>query len=153
LEVSTTYNFWVYLHIAGVLGFLAAHGAGWLAASRLRRERNPERVRALLDLSMGASPLANGFLGLLLLGGIVAGFQGSWWSQGWIGLAFLIVLAVTAFGSVVLPRHLRSVRAALDGGESGALEALLGSGRPMLVTTVEVVAFAIVLYLMVYKPF
>ena len=152
--MSTTYNFWVFLHIAGVLGFLAGHGSVWVASMRLRRERDPDRVRALLDLIGAASPITNGFLGLLLLGGIVAGVQGSWWSQGWIGLALILVIAVTAFGSIVLPRHLRAVRAALDGGQAGAgLAGLLASSRPMLVSTVELVVIAIILYLMVYKPF
>jgi hypothetical protein len=157
-EVSTTYDFWVFLHIAGVLGFLAGHGAVWVASLRLRRERDPDRVRAVLDLIGAASPITNGFLGLLLLGGIGAGVQGNVWSQGWIGLALVLVLAVTAFGSIVLPRHLRAVRAALDGGRPGAqtgasLDGLLASSRPMLVSTVEAVVIVIILYLMVFKPF
>jgi uncharacterized membrane protein len=152
--VSTTYNFWVFLHIAGVLGFIGGHGVGWVASSRLRTERNPERLRTLLDLTGVSFRLADAFLGLLLLGGIVAGFQGSWWSQGWIGLSLLLVVAVTAVRSIVLPRHLRAVRAALDGGQSGAsLEGLLASGRPMLINGAEIAVVVIVLYLMVYKPF
>jgi Predicted integral membrane protein (DUF2269) len=152
--VSTTYNFWVFLHIAGVLGFLAGHGVGWVASARLRSERNPERLRTLLDLTDVSFRLADAFLGLLLLGGIVAGFQGSWWSQGWIGLALFLVVAVTAVRSILLPRHLRAVRAALDGGQAGAsLDGLLASGRPMLINGAEIVVVVIILYLMVYKPF
>jgi hypothetical protein len=154
MEVSTTYDFWVFLHIVGVLGFVAAHGVGWFATSRLRGERDPQRLRALLDLARAAGPMTNGFLGLLMLGGIAAGFQGRLWGEGWIGTAFLLLIAITAFGSIVLPRHLRAVRAALDGGQSGAgLEALLASNRPMLVNTVEVVGVAVIVFLMVYKPF
>lgn len=152
--MSTTYNFWVFLHIAGVLGFLAGNGVSWVAALRLRRERNPERLRALLDLAMAGRRLADPFGGLLLLGGIVAGFQGSYWSQGWIGTALLLVIVITGFGSVLIPRHVRAVRAALDGGQASAgLDTLLASNRPVVVTAVQAAGIAIILYLMVFKPF
>jgi len=45
------YPWFVYLHILGIFGFLLAHGASAAAAFALRRERNLERVRVLLDLS------------------------------------------------------------------------------------------------------
>jgi Predicted integral membrane protein (DUF2269) len=151
--VSTTYRFWVFVHIVGAFAFIAAKGAGWAVTWRLRGQRDPERLRGLLDLAARSRRLAEGFLGLLLLGGIVAGFQGSYWSEVWIGLALLLIVAVSGFGSMLMPRHMRALSAALDGGKSAELDTLLASGRPTLVATVEIVVVLIILILMVFKPF
>jgi hypothetical protein len=52
-------NAWLYVHLAGVFGFLAAHGVSAGVGLKLRRERDPVRARALLDLSASALNLAN----------------------------------------------------------------------------------------------
>jgi hypothetical protein len=152
LEVSTTYNFWVFVHIVGAFAFVAAKGVGWAVSWRLRGQRDPERLRGLLDLGARSMRLAQGFLGLLLLGGIVAGFQRDYWSQAWIGLALLLIVAVTGFGSMVLPKHMRAIGAALGDNKSDELDTLLASGRPTMVATVEMATVAIIIFLMVFKP-
>ncbi len=40
-----------FLHVLGVFAFLMAHGASASMLFRLRRERDPEKIRTLLDLS------------------------------------------------------------------------------------------------------
>ena len=50
-------TFWVFIHLVGVLGFLAAHGTSTAVALRLRRQRDREQVRALLDLSRSMRPV------------------------------------------------------------------------------------------------
>ena len=45
------YNWWVFLHIAGVFAFLTAHGVSVGVAFKLRRERDPQRILALNELS------------------------------------------------------------------------------------------------------
>ena len=45
------YQWWVFIHIVGVLGFLLAHGVSVAVLFALRRERDPGRIRALLALS------------------------------------------------------------------------------------------------------
>jgi hypothetical protein len=45
------YNWLVFLHVVSALGFMMAHGVSVSVAFALRRERHPERVRALLGLS------------------------------------------------------------------------------------------------------
>jgi hypothetical protein len=150
--VSTTYQFWVFVHIVGAFGFLASKGVGWAVDGRLRSQRDPERLRGLLELSSRSERLAQGFLGLLLLGGIVAGFVGSLWSQAWIGLALLLLVAGSGVPSAVLRKHMRAIGAALNEGERQKLETLLASGRPTMVATVEMVVVAIIIFLMVFKP-
>src|SRR5205807_2745557 len=62
-------------------------------------EREPERVRALLDLS--SSSLTSAYIGLLLLlaAGIAAGFAGGWWGRLWIwsSLVLLVLIAVAMY--------------------------------------------------------
>jgi hypothetical protein len=45
----TVYRWIVFLHIFGVFVFLIAHGVSSGVGFRLSKERNPERVAALLD--------------------------------------------------------------------------------------------------------
>jgi hypothetical protein len=45
------YQWMVFLHIAGVFAFLVAHGVSVGVAFRVRLERDPKRIMALLDLS------------------------------------------------------------------------------------------------------
>jgi hypothetical protein len=46
----------VFLHIAGIFGFLLSHGSSAGVVFALRHERKPERIRALLQLSGSARP-------------------------------------------------------------------------------------------------
>src|SRR5947209_1968551 len=48
---ASVYNAWVFIHLAGVFGFLLAHGVSVSVLFRLQKERNPERVNDLIALS------------------------------------------------------------------------------------------------------
>jgi hypothetical protein len=43
------YRFWLFVHIAGLLGFVGAHGVSAAVGLGLRRERDTERIRAMLE--------------------------------------------------------------------------------------------------------
>lgn len=150
------YLWWKYLHILGGFGFLASHGATAGVALRLRKEREPERIRALLDLSRSTRPWMYVSLLVLLTGGIVDGFQGQWWGQGWIwaALILLLVLLMAAF-PLAVPYYIQVRRAvAEDATTSPAeLDALLRSSRPVVIAAVETVGIAVIVWLMVLKPF
>ena len=73
------YPWIVLLHVLGAFGFVFAHGASAFAAFRIRSERDPARVAALLDMSGTSLGLMYVSLLILLIGGIAAGFVGSWW--------------------------------------------------------------------------
>ena len=45
------YEWWVLLHLVGVFVFLLSHGVSVGVLLRLRRERDPAKVAALLELS------------------------------------------------------------------------------------------------------
>src|SRR6476620_211208 len=94
------YGYIVFLHIAGVFLFLLGHGGSANVAFQLRRERNPDRIRALLDLSVWSYIGTYAGLLLLLLTGIIAGFMGSYWGRGWIWAAIVLFVVLFAFMGV-----------------------------------------------------
>ncbi|MBI3647434.1 MAG: DUF2269 family protein [Actinobacteria bacterium] len=147
---------WKFLHIVGGLGFLAAHGATAAVAVRLRKEREPDRIRALLDLSRSTRPWMHASLLVLLVAGVVMGFQGHYWGAGWIWTALiLLVLLLAAAFPLAVPYYVRVRRAVAPGGElpPGELDRLLSSSRPIVIAVVETVGILVIVYLMVLKPF
>lgn len=150
------YLWWKYVHIVGGLGFLAAHGATAAVALRLRKERDPARIRTLLDLSRSTRPWMYVSLVVLLAAGIVDGFKGHWWGQWWIwtALILLTVMLVAAF-PLAVPYYVRVRKAVADGAATTPqeLEALLSSTRPVVIALVETAGLAGIVWLMVLKPF
>ncbi|HEX2350727.1 MAG TPA: hypothetical protein VHI51_20000 [Ktedonobacterales bacterium] len=171
------YQWLVFLHVLGVLGFLTAHGASAAITFKLRGERELSRVGALLELSRGSNMVANICLLIFLLAGIIAGFMGAWWGQGWIWLALglLIALAVVMFalgsGPLERVRQLLEAHAALvaapatsgagseatsDTRSTASIEeqvaALLDATHPALLTALGGGVVAVILWLMMFKP-
>ena len=157
----------VFLHVAGVFVFLLAHGASANVAFQLRGERNPDRLRALLDLSIWSYiGMWIGLL-LLLLTGIVAGFMGDYWGRGWIWAASVLFVALFGFMGGYGSRYYSRVRTAVglkpyrrtDQVELGEvaseqeLAALLNSNRPFILSVVGLVGLLIIQWLMMFKPF
>jgi hypothetical protein len=162
------YRFWVFVHLVGVFGFLLAHGTSALVAIRLRKEREVERIGALLELSSGSLLVLYISLLLLLLAGIVAGFQGHWWGFGWIwtALGVLIAAMFAMYGLASLYYNRVRVAAGVQtydqrrkGIQPGSpvpadeIDRLLRSPQPFVVMATGVVALLVILWLMVYKPY
>jgi hypothetical protein len=155
-----TYRWWVFLHIAGVLGFLSAHGVSVGVAFRVRRERDPGRIMALLDLSSSSVTLMYVSLLILLTGGVVAGFLGQWWSQYWIwvslGTLIAIMVAMFAFATLYYRRLRRIVGAMANGSQAVSGERLaevLSGPRPWILAVIGFGGIVFILYLMIFKPF
>ena len=163
------YQWLVFAHILGVFGFLLAHGTAAAVTFALRRQREVERVRVLLDLSRGVTMVANVSLLVLLAAGITAGFMGNWWGQGWIwaalGLFILISVSMTLLGSRPLNRLRQLVQtgnpsrsetsshASLDTSAEKQLAVLLAATHPWLLTVIGGGGLVLILWLMMFKPF
>jgi uncharacterized membrane protein len=157
---SLTYRWWVFLHILGVFGFLLGHGVSVGVAFRLRRERDPARINALLELS--GSSLTLFFFGLLVLvaAGVVAGFIGKWWSDGWIWTALAVLVATSAAMSILARPYYKRVRLvaeALASGSEAVTEdqfvSILRSPLPLMIAGLGFAALLVILWLMMFKPF
>jgi len=153
------YRWWVFLHLLGVFGFLLSHGISAGVIFRLRKESDPTRVVALLELSSSSITWFYWSLGPLLVGGVVAGFLGHWWSQGWIWAA-IVVLILTSIGMYAMARpYTRRVglvaRARASGSEAASqedFEGILRSSRPWNIAGMGIVGLGAILYFMVAKP-
>ena len=163
------YQWIVFVHILAVFGFLLAHGATAAVSFKVRGEREIARVRALLDLSRGVTPVGNVSLLVLLAAGVGLGFRGNWWGQGWIwvslGLFILIGVTMTLLGSRPLNRLRQLVHvgnpsrsgtishASLDTSAEKQLAVLLAATHSWLLTVIGGGGLALILWLMMFKPF
>lgn len=153
------HRWWVFLHIAGAFGFLMAHGVSAYAVLRLRQERDPARVTHLLEMSASSVGLMWPPIGVLLLGGVVAGFTGGFWGQGWIWASIVLLGATTAaMYALATPwvKRLRTISAALSEGSRAVSHEqflqILRSRRPFTISAVGFVGLLVILWLMIFKP-
>jgi hypothetical protein len=161
------YRWLVYVHILGVFVFLLAHGGSASVVFRLRRETERSRMAALLDLSSTGLGVAYGSLLVLLIAGIILGFVGRWWGSGWIwaSLGLLVVTAVGMYLRSSVPLH-RVRKAAgmpyFDGrrGQPAAphasdeeLHNAAAAVNPMESAGIGLLPIALILWLMMFKPF
>ena len=158
---SLVTDLWVFLHIASVALFLLFHGVQmWalfaLAPALPDREKIFDRAE---QSRMAGTPMYVS-LGLLVVFGVIAGIDGSWFSDGWWLWTAIAVLLVTigAMSGVAGP-FMKRVREATTRWADGTypvsdeeLEHLLRGARPRLIAAIGVAGLAILLWLMVYKP-
>jgi hypothetical protein len=165
------YRWWVFVHILGAFAFLLGHGVSVAMAVALRREREPQRIQALLGLSRVYLALTYASLLVLLIAGIVAGFLGHWWGHGWIWAALALLVALWVGMSLLGTSFYDRVRIAVGtepiyGARKKAwlkerpppappaeLDALLSTNRPYQLAWMGVIGLALILWLMVLKPF
>jgi plastocyanin len=153
------HRWWVFLHVVGVFGFLMAHGVSAYVTLRLPRERDPARISHLLELSASSVGFMWNSIGLLLLGGILAGFTGHFWGQAWIWAAIVVLAAVIAamyaMGTTWAAR-LRTISGAMAGGTEAVTEeqlvGILRSKRPFTIAAIGFVGLLVILWLMIFKP-
>ena len=159
------YPWIVLLHVVGAFLFAISHGVSGFAAFSIRAaKRDPDRVKALLEVS-GYS-LGTMYLGLvlLLIGGIWAGISGGHFGRGWIWTAIVVLVVVIVAMYVMASRYYAQVRQAVglpstldkepsSGSSPADLEALLTNRRPEILATIGGVGLLVLLWLMVVKPF
>ncbi len=166
--MQSPYGWVLYLHIGSVLGFLFMHGPTAAAAFAMRRTRDSGRLEALVDISKFWVRASFVFLFLILVSGIMLGFMGNWWRQGWIWVSTAIFFTILVLMHVRGTRKFYGVRRALGQeylrgfntvhgtgvlAEPDELDRRLRAIRPWEMTLTSVILLALVLALMVFKPF
>ena len=158
------YELVVFVHVASVLAFMLAHGVHVVAMWAFRGEPDPERALTFFnDL-----PKVTGIRILLFVtvgSGVLAGFMGSWWTRGWIwtSLAVLVVIWVAmwryggSFFGLVEEAAEAAIAARLTGsadtGTQAAYDVARHSWQPMAMSFVGLGGIAVILWLMMFKPF
>lgn len=154
-----SYGWWVFIHLVGVVGFVAAHGTSMAATMLMRRIRDPQQVSGILQLSAATVNAFYISTLVLLVGGIGAGIQGRWFSRGWIWVSLGLLIGVGILMFPMARGHFRRVRMVLELMGSGTtvtgddFARVLNSGNPILTAGTGVVALLLIVYLMVMKPF
>lgn len=147
------YLFWRYVHFAGIVVFVAGHGVSASVTMRLPKERDPERLEPLLALSRSTIVWSNVGLLVLVIGGVANWVTNDYSPQGWLWAAVGVLVVLAALGFVLAAPYFRRVRAAIATSDQAALDAALDSRVPWIVFWVETAGVALILWLMVYKPF
>lgn len=157
----------IFLHVLAALTFYMAHGTSVAMAFKIRKETDFARIRAMLDLSwstmviMGVSFLIMGLTGLILP------FMIHIWNKVWIWASIVLMLFVfvymamfneTSFKKlrrlVGLPYMIRSKEMPAEAPSSPEeVAALLNKTNVTGLVVAGYVIPAIVLWLMVFKPF
>ncbi|HEY7591242.1 MAG TPA: hypothetical protein VH723_09625 [Candidatus Limnocylindrales bacterium] len=161
------YPWIVFVHIAAAFLFVMGHGASMWVSDQIRRERDPERIRALLELSSRSLGLVYVSLLVLLIAGIVAAVMGGHFARGWPWAAIVVLavligamygLASRYYGKVREAVGLRSYQTPKDAPDptpvgAAELAALVDNRRPDVIGLIGVAGLLVILWLMYFKPF
>lgn len=154
------------LHVSAGFTFALAHGVSAFTTLKLRGERDPARVTALLDLSKFSLPISDLAILVLLVSGIAAGFVGGYWGHLWIWISIGVLVFLFIFMSVRGVQHHDAIRhglglagfydkknAPLPEADPAALAKALDSPRGLELAAVGGIGLLVLLWLMVVKPF
>jgi hypothetical protein len=157
----------VFLHILGVISFFLAHGTSAAMAFQIRKETDFARIRAMLDLSMSTMYLM--FISFLVMGltGIILPFLFRIWNKGYIWASIVLMLVVFAYMVMFNEKGYKNLRKlvglpymqgskTLPAEPPASVEEVTAQIRKINLTALIVIGYgipAIVLWLMVFKPF
>jgi hypothetical protein len=159
------YQWLLYAHIGSVLAFVLSHGASAAMALRIKAEPSADGVKALVLLSSLSSRVMYPLLVLVVLTGIWLGVSGQFWGRAWIWAA-VAGLVVTVALMTLMGRQYHALRVA-SGQRRGSdrrresaapaapeeVRRLALSTSPWPITLLGLVALALLLWLMIFKPF
>jgi hypothetical protein len=147
------YPFWKLVHFGGILVFVAAHGVSASVTVRLPKERDPQRLEPLLALSRSTIVWSNLGLVVLVVGGVANWVSVDYPRTGWLWAAVGLLAVLAGLGVGLAAPYFRRIRGAIAASDGAALDAALGSHVPRRIFWVETGGLAMILWLMVYKPF
>jgi ABC-type Fe3+ transport system permease subunit len=159
MNLLDAYSWWKFLHVLGVLGFVMFHGVSAVVAFRLRRERDRTRIAELLQFSGLSIQGMYVSLGVLILFGVIAGFDGEWWRFWWIWISLGLLIATLAMMYVVARPYYQQLKDAIQLRPSGVprrsdeeLDQILRSSASTLTIAWGTGALVIITWLMIWKP-
>ena len=154
------WQWWLFVHITGVLAFVGAHGVSMVVLYRVRSERDRRRIAELIAFSGTTTRPMYIALGVLTLGGVGAGLSLHLFSAWWLWISIGILLITIGLMTALAKPYFRKITAACEVRPSGVprvsdeeLEQLLRSGEAHVITAIGGVGLLAILYLMLFKPF
>jgi hypothetical protein len=158
------YQWVVFVHVASVLAFMLGHGIHMTAMWAMRREPDPELMLTFFN-DMPTTRGLRILLAVVVLSGATAGFMGSWWGSGWIwiSLALLALIGVLMwqFGGGFFGLVGEAARAAVaarteepsNPAPQAAYDAARRGWQTPGMTVIGLGGLAVILWLMMFKPF
>jgi hypothetical protein len=157
----------VFLHVLASFSFFLLHGASAAMAFQLRKETNLDRIRAMLDLSQSTiGGMAVSFF-IMGLTGVAMPFLIQLWDRVYIWTSIVLMIGTMVYMAVFNEKHYKQLRRLVGlpymiGGKHMPAEPasspdvvdahIKNTGVVGLVLSGAVVP-AIVLWLMIFKPF
>jgi uncharacterized membrane protein len=156
-----------YVHILAGFLFLLGHGTAVFVAFQLKKEDDPTRMKALLDVSGASWPTMMLSLLALLISGIITAFLAQAWGRGWVWASLVLLLALAIWMFTVGQRTYHPLRKMLgmpyliQGKPQPAekerpleeIKAFVAKTRPKEVAVIGLGGFALILWMMIFKPF
>lgn len=134
---------------------------------RVRKERDPARIKALLELSYFWVGMVHLSMFVVIITGVIMGFIGRWWGTWWLWASIGVLIGLWVAMSILGTRYYDRVRLSVGAdpfyGPKKAtqsapvnqeeLEVILSSRRPVLLSVLGLGGLLIILWLMMFKPF
>ncbi len=153
-------QWWFFLHIAGVLGFMGTHGVSMFVLFRVRAEHDRQKIAELIAFSGTTTKPMYVALGVLLVGGIATGLSPNLFGGWWIWLSIVILVLTIGLMTGLAKPYFRRITAACEVRPSGVprvsdeeLEQLLHSQEAIVIAAIGTIGLLAILYLMIFKPF
>ncbi len=157
----------IFVHILAAITFFLAHGTSATMAFKISKETDFARMRAMLDLSNSTTVAMGVSFLVLALTGLTMPFLLHIWNKIWIWTSIVLMVIVFVYMGIYNQTHFRELRRLvglpyLNGARQmpaeapaspQAVAALLSKTNIIPLTIVGYVLPAIVLWLMVFKPF
>jgi hypothetical protein len=154
------WQWWLFLHIAGVLTFVGAHGVSMFVLYRIRGERDRAKIAGLIAFSGTTTKPMYIALGVLVAGGVGTAISLHVLSAWWLLTSILILLITIALMTVLAKPYFQRITAACEVRPSGVprvsdeeLQQLLRSSEAHVITTIGAIGLLAILYLMMFQPF
>jgi len=159
---------WIlFLHVLSSITFFLAHGASAATAFRIRKETDFIRIRAMLDLSVSTfMAMVYSFL-VLGLSGLALPFLVKLWDKGWVWTSIVLMVFVVVWMGLFNEKGFKELRRLVGlpymrGSKEfpaetpASAEEVAAHLKKINLHTLVIVGYvipAIVLWLMVFKPF
>jgi hypothetical protein len=165
--MNSLYDWLKYLHVFAGFTFIMGHGVAVAISFRLKHEKDLSRIQSLFDLSGTMFPVYFISMIVMFLDGIAITFMGKWWSFGWVWASLALSLVVTVWMFLLGARTYQPIRKAVgvifrennkefdpvDPLPEAERAALIEATNPQLMLWVAYGGFAVILWLMIMKPF
>jgi hypothetical protein len=157
----------IFLHVLAVLTFFLTHGASAAMAFKIRKETDFTRIGAMLDLSWSTAIVMGISFLIMGLTGLVLPFLIHIWNKGYIWASIVLMLFVFIYMAIFNETHYKQLRRLvglpyMKGNKELPAEppsspeevaALLNKTNVTGLVVVGYIIPAVVLWLMIFKPF